>query len=512
LTDTNVDGLITLKDTNAAGVDIPFDATIDGSRQVITINPASDFTTEQVVYVAIGATVEDDSDNVIYASNSAFTVTVYDLGEEAGMPNGSIITGGDSSWFGQAVIGYDGSTSIQSGGVTDNQSAWIEMDVVGPGILSFYWKVSSEENGDYLEFSENDVLQDSISGEVDWVKVIHPITGSGTYTIKWAYTKDATGSSGDDAGWVDRVLFDAGDVSIYSGSVESVGGTALDDALFMAEGVEQSNGSAYYDLSETDGSFSLPLPKLISGDYTFNVSKAGYLSTTTNGTALGVSSVVVLEAAAVNITGTVTGLAAGEWANVDVSYVDVSGLQSLITLPVVASSAGSESFSLSFPATAFTCIEIVASADGYDTVVENNGGPGYDLTGGDVSGVLLVLIPSQPVSNGGGGGGGCFIATAAYGSYDAPFVKLLRNFRDEFLLTNGPGRMFVKAYYRHSPAMASWLENHSWARSTVRILLIPVVAIAWFMVKLTLPIQVFTMMLLLGLLTATIRLRRRNYL
>ena len=32
--------------------------------------------------------------------------------------------------------------------------------------------------------------------------------------------------------------------------------------------------------------------------------------------------------------------------------------------------------------------------------------------------------------------GGCFIATACFGSYDHPFVKVLRQFRDEFLLSS----------------------------------------------------------------------------
>jgi hypothetical protein len=36
----------------------------------------------------------------------------------------------------------------------------------------------------------------------------------------------------------------------------------------------------------------------------------------------------------------------------------------------------------------------------------------------------------------GGGGGGCFIATAAFGSYVEPNVKLLRDFRDHYLLTS----------------------------------------------------------------------------
>ena len=74
LTDSNVDALITLKDTNASGSDIPFDATIDVAKEVITINPTSNFTSEQVVYVAIGATVEDASNNAITETNATFTV------------------------------------------------------------------------------------------------------------------------------------------------------------------------------------------------------------------------------------------------------------------------------------------------------------------------------------------------------------------------------------------------------------------------------------------------------
>ena len=72
LTDSNVDGLIRLKTTNSSGSDIDFDATIDSDKKVITINPDIDFSDEQVVYVAIGATVEDDSNNAISASSITF--------------------------------------------------------------------------------------------------------------------------------------------------------------------------------------------------------------------------------------------------------------------------------------------------------------------------------------------------------------------------------------------------------------------------------------------------------
>ena len=73
LDDTNVDALITLKDTNASGADIAFDATISGN--VITINPTSNFSSLQQVYVAItGTDVEDTSDNAGSDASATFTV------------------------------------------------------------------------------------------------------------------------------------------------------------------------------------------------------------------------------------------------------------------------------------------------------------------------------------------------------------------------------------------------------------------------------------------------------
>jgi hypothetical protein len=71
---------------------------------------------------------------------------------------------------------------------------------------------------------------------------------------------------------------------------------------------------------------------------------------------------------------------------------------------------------------------------------------------------------------------GCFIATAAYGSKMQADVMSLRRFRDQHLLTNPLGQLFVAAYYAFSPPVAGAIATDENLRALARAALRPLVS------------------------------------
>jgi len=95
----------------------------------------------------------------------------------------------------------------------------------------------------------------------------------------------------------------------------------------------------------------------------------------------------------------------------------------------------------------------------------------------------FVEAPDDGDENG-GGGGLCFIATAAYGSPLHPHVKILRDFRDKYLMPSKLGRECVDLYKKYSPLIANSVAKHKAVRLFVQVNLTSVVIFSYSMVHL----------------------------
>jgi hypothetical protein len=141
------------------------------------------------------------SSNVLVA-----VVPIVPLGVALNATNLTWTTSGNANWHGLTNVTHDGVAAGQSGGISDGQSTLLKTTVTGPGTLSFWWKVSSQTNSDFLNFAVGGNLQAAISGDVDWEQRTIYLT-SGAQNLEWSYSKDANGTGGFDAGWVDQVAY-----------------------------------------------------------------------------------------------------------------------------------------------------------------------------------------------------------------------------------------------------------------------------------------------------------------
>ncbi|MDY6844914.1 MAG: CFI-box-CTERM domain-containing protein [Thermodesulfobacteriota bacterium] len=85
------------------------------------------------------------------------------------------------------------------------------------------------------------------------------------------------------------------------------------------------------------------------------------------------------------------------------------------------------------------------------------------------------------------------MATAAFGSPIEKSVVILKDFRDNCLLTNSFGYTFVMLYYKYSPPVADFIAKHETLQAAVRIGLIPLIAFGYLALHFG-PISTISMM------------------
>lgn len=117
--------------------------------------------------------------------------------------------GADAAWILDGDT-YEGLWSARSGDIDNNEDSQLllTVEIQSADELSFWYKVSSESNYDFLRFYIDGVEQGEWAGTIDWSLASFPVT-VGEHTFIWAYEKDGSVSSGSDCAWIDSIIFPA---------------------------------------------------------------------------------------------------------------------------------------------------------------------------------------------------------------------------------------------------------------------------------------------------------------
>ncbi|MDD3052629.1 MAG: carboxypeptidase regulatory-like domain-containing protein, partial [Candidatus Cloacimonetes bacterium] len=115
---------------------------------------------------------------------------------------------GNGDWYVVSEVSNSGNFCARSAVIDHNQSSYATLSTENstPAVLSFYWRVNSEMDYDFMKFSIDGQLFTQISGVTDWQEVILYIP-AGNHSFEWSYIKDVSVSNGDDCGWIDDILF-----------------------------------------------------------------------------------------------------------------------------------------------------------------------------------------------------------------------------------------------------------------------------------------------------------------
>jgi len=115
---------------------------------------------------------------------------------------------GDADWVIDNFNAYQGTFSARSGDIGDSQKSGlsISMETSYDANISFFKKLSSEAEYDYLTFYIDEIFIEHWAGESDW-EYYEYFVEAGPHIFKWEYDKDNGVSTGADCSWLDNISF-----------------------------------------------------------------------------------------------------------------------------------------------------------------------------------------------------------------------------------------------------------------------------------------------------------------
>jgi uncharacterized repeat protein (TIGR02543 family) len=209
--------------------------------QGMTVNTADSLTEcgfSRAGYAFVGWATEPDGEvvyadaaevmDLAYVLNAA--VTLYAVWEErdwtladyVDAEHLTLVNDETAAWTPDWTVFKVGGVSLKSGAIAaaeegERTFTTLTTTVLGEGEGSFWWKVSCEDMDeeydewyDYAVFTIDGVEIAKIAGETEWKQVEFAVTGAGTHTLAWTFTRDdydEDETAYDNAAWVDGVVW-----------------------------------------------------------------------------------------------------------------------------------------------------------------------------------------------------------------------------------------------------------------------------------------------------------------
>jgi len=111
-------------------------------------------------------------------------------------------------WQRDTSVYYSAPAALKSGdiGHSDSSVFGTVVHVLEPDSIAFSYKVSSEKKYDFLKFVVDGIVVDRWSGEIEWSRFSYMLS-TGIHELRWVYEKDINTDEGEDAAWVDNIIF-----------------------------------------------------------------------------------------------------------------------------------------------------------------------------------------------------------------------------------------------------------------------------------------------------------------
>ncbi len=178
----------------------------DGTNLVIPFTVTAPYYTLELSGETDGAVIGNGVITVPVAAPRSIVLTVAEHTCETALDNGQLMwtSGGATTWTPQSAVSHDGLDSARSGEVTGDEVSVLSTTVIGPGTLSWWWKLEMVDCAGVDVFVDG-TLVSYLDSPADWATASIQISGDGEHTVRFEFWNAGTTATISDCAYLDQV-------------------------------------------------------------------------------------------------------------------------------------------------------------------------------------------------------------------------------------------------------------------------------------------------------------------